>query len=182
LVQEIKPEVSSINWGEIFKPTDLVFELIVRGSIVYLFIFTLLRFVLKRVTGTLNIGDLLIIVLIADAAQNAMSSGYKSIGDGAVLIGTIVFWSYALDWLAHRFPRFERVMHPPPLPLVRDGQMIVRNMRRELITVDELMSHLREQGVQELKEVRLVAMEGDGRISVLKKGDDKDRPQAQEVR
>ena len=144
-----------------------ILELILRGSLVYLVIFVLLRFVLKRVTGTLNIGDLLIIVLIADASQNAMSAGYTSVTDGLILVATIIFWSYFLDWLAYHFPRFERLLHPPPLPLVREGQMLARNMRRELITVDELMSHLREQGVTDLKEVKTASMEGDGRISVV---------------
>lgn len=160
----------------------MVFELILRGSIVYLLVFALFRFVLKRVTGTLNIGDLLIIVLIADAAQNAMSAGYTSLTDGIILVATIMFWSYALDWLAHRFRAFERVMHPPPLPLVRDGQMLARNMRRELITHDELMSHLREQGVKDLREVKLASMEGDGRISVVKDEEGNTRPQTKQTK
>jgi uncharacterized membrane protein YcaP (DUF421 family) len=129
------------------------------------------------VTGTLNLGDLLIIVLIADASQNAMSAGYTSVTDGLILVGTIVFWSYALDWLAYHFPRFERLLHPPPIILVRDGKMVARNMRRELITVDELMSHLREQGVKELKEVKNASMEGDGRISVVTHENQQSRPQ-----
>jgi uncharacterized membrane protein YcaP (DUF421 family) len=160
-------EDAVIKWQDLFFPSVSVLELILRGSLVYLVVFALLRFVLKRVTGTLNIGDLLIIVLIADASQNAMSAGYTSVTDGFILVVTIIFWSYFLDWLAYHFPRFESVLHPPPLPLVRDGQMLARNMRRELITVDELMSHLREQGVTELKEVKSASMEGDGRISVV---------------
>ena len=120
-----------------------ILELILRGSLVYLVLFLLLRFVLKRVTGTLSIGDLLIIVLIADAAQNAMSAGYTSLTDGFILVATIIFWSYVLDWLAYHFPRFEKLLHPSPVTLVRDGQIVARNMRSELITVDELMSHLR---------------------------------------
>jgi uncharacterized membrane protein YcaP (DUF421 family) len=176
-----KRKARIINWEEIFGLSDKVPELIIRGSIVYLSIFALFRFVLKRVTGTLNLGDLLIIVLIADAAQNAMSAEYNSLTDGLVLVGTIMFWSYLLDWLAYKFPAFERVMHPPPVPLVRDGQMIARNMRRELITVDELMSHLREQGVENVKEVESASMEGDGRISVVKYEDGKTHPQTQEI-
>jgi uncharacterized membrane protein YcaP (DUF421 family) len=160
-------EGAVIKWQELFFPSVPILELILRGSLVYLAIFALLRFVLKRVTGTLNIGDLLIIVLIADASQNAMSAGYTSVTDGLILVTTIIFWSYFLDWLAYHSPRLESMLHPPPLPLVRNGQMLARNMRRELITVDELMSHLREQGVTSLKQVKLASMEGDGRISVV---------------
>ena len=75
-----------------------------------------------------------------------MSAGYTSVTDGLILVATIIFWSYALDWLAYHFPRFVSLQHPSPKPLVQDGEMVARNMRRELITVDELMSHLREQG------------------------------------
>lgn len=165
-----------IDWRELFIPSVSVVELILRGSLVYLALFALLRFVLKRVTSTLNIGDLLMIVLIADAAQNAMSAGYTSVTDGIILVSTIIFWSYALDWLGYRFPGFQKFLHPPPLPLVRDGQMLARNMRHELITVDELMSHLREQGVKDLREVKSASMEGDGRISVVKRDEGETRP------
>lgn len=159
-----------------------ILELILRGSLVYLVLFLLLRFVLKRVTGTLSIGDLLIIVLIADAAQNAMSAGYTSLTDGFILVATIIFWSYVLDWLAYHFPRFEKLLHPSPVTLVRDGQMVARNMRSELITVDELMSHLREQGVKDLKEVKTASMEGDGRISVVTHEKHSTRPQEEPVK
>jgi len=71
-------------------------------------LFLLLRLVLKRQSGNMGVTDLLVIVLIADAAQNAMASDYKSVPDGLLLVSTIVFWSYALDWLSYHFPRFGR--------------------------------------------------------------------------
>lgn len=143
-------------------------ELILRGSLVYLALFVLLRFVLRRGAGTFSLGDLLMIVLLADAAQNAMSANYTSVTEGIILVMTIICWSYALDWLGQHFPAFGKLMHPPPTPLIRDGKMLARNMRRELITVDELMSHLRQQNVKDLQEVQSAFLEGDGRISVVK--------------
>jgi hypothetical protein len=58
---------------------------------------------LKREAGGVGITDMLVIVLLADAAQNAMAGEYKSISDGLVLVSTIIFWSYALDWLGYRY-------------------------------------------------------------------------------
>ena len=142
-------------------------ELILRGSMMYLTIFALMRFLLKREAGTLNIPDLLMVVLIADAAQNAMSSEYHSLTEGLVLVATIIFWNYALDWVAHRFAWFERIVHPPPLLLVEDGVMLRRNMRRELVTEEELMAQTRQQGVEHLHKVKKAYMEGSGRISVI---------------
>ena len=84
-----------------------------------------------------------------------------------MLIATIVFWNYALDWLGHRFPRVERLLHPPPLLLIKDGRLLRRNMRQELVTEEELMSHLRQQGIAELAQVKEAYMEGDGQISII---------------
>jgi uncharacterized membrane protein YcaP (DUF421 family) len=82
-------------------------------------------------------------------------------------VATIVFWSYALDWLAFHSPTFRRLIHPPPLELIRDGKVNRRNLRRELVTMDELKAQLREQGIDDLTRVRCAHMEGDGRISVV---------------
>jgi uncharacterized membrane protein YcaP (DUF421 family) len=156
-----------VDWGRAFLPQTPVLELIVRGSVIYLALFTLLRVILKRQSGTLGLTDLLVIVLIADAAQNAMANEYRSITEGLILVATIIGWSYALDWLGYWCPRVQRFIHPPALPLVQAGRLLRHNMRRELVTEEELMSQLREQGIHELTEVKLAYMEGDGRISVI---------------
>ena len=156
-----------VNWRSVFVPDTPLLEIFVRGTIVYLALFLLLRLVLKRQSGTIGVTDLLVVVLIADAAQNAMAHDYKSIPDGLLLVGTIVFWSYALDWLGARFPWLGRFIHPPPLELIRDGQINWRNLRKELISLDELKSELREQGVANIAQVKEAHMEGDGRISVV---------------
>lgn len=92
---------------------------------------------------------------------------YRSITDGLLLVTTIVGWAFFFDWLAFRVPAFQRLIHPPPLLIVKDGQLIHANQRRELITKDELMTHLREQGIDSLAKVREAYVEGDGRISVV---------------
>lgn len=163
----------TVNWSRLFVPDTPIIEILLRGSIVYFAIFLLLRLVLKRQAGAVGITDLLVVVLIADAAQNAMADDYHSIPDGLLLVATIVFWSYALDWLGYRFPRLQRLIHPPPLPLVKDGRLLRPNMRRELITEHELMSQLREQGVEDMSSVKMAYMEGDGYISVIR-NDDRD--------
>jgi len=72
-----------------------------------------------------------------------------------------------IDWLGYKNPWFQRLAHPPALLLVRDGQMLKRNMRRELVTEEELLSELRKQGVDELGKVKEAYMEQDGRISLI---------------
>ena len=157
-----------IDWSSVFVPTVHIGELFLRGTIIYLFLLVILR-VLRREAGTIGISDLLVVVLIADAVQNAMSSEYKSITEGIVLVMTIVFWDYFVDWLGYRFPSIQRLIRPAPLPLVENGRVNRRNMRQEMITDDELMGQLREQGVESIAEVKKCYLEGDGHISVIKR-------------
>lgn len=155
------------DWEHVFVPSTSLLEIVVRGTVMYLALFLLLRLVLKRETGAIGISDLLVVVLIADAAQNGMADDYRSIPDGLILVGTIVFWSWALNWLGFRFPLFQRLVHPNPLPLIKDGRLLRKNMEKELITEGELMSQLRLQGVDNIEDVSSAHMEGDGRISVI---------------
>ena len=157
-----------IDWNSVFVPTVSLLEIVLRGTLVYLLLFFVLR-VLRREAGALGISDLLVVVLIADAAQNAMSSEYKSVTEGAVLVGTIVAWDYSLDWLGYRFPALGRLLRPGPLPLVKDGRALRQNLRREMISMEELMSQLREQGVESISEVKRCYLEGDGHVSVIKR-------------
>src|ERR1044072_3357884 len=117
-----------IDWKSVFIPSVHIAEIFLRGTIIYLFLFFLLR-ILRREAGAIGISDLLVIVLIADAAQNAMAGEYKSITEGVVLVATIVFWDYFLDWLGYRFPKIRRLLQPAPLLLVKDGHMLKHTIR-----------------------------------------------------
>jgi len=136
----------------------------------YLGLFAMLRLVLKRETGTLGTTDLLVLVLIADASQNALAGDYRSIADGLLLVATIIFWSYSLDWLGYHIPAVHKIVHPPPLTLVKDGKIQPRAMRRELITTDELMEVVRQNGLDDLNQVKTASMESDGTISIIPVG------------
>jgi uncharacterized membrane protein YcaP (DUF421 family) len=158
-----------MDWKSIFLPDTPVLEIILRGSIMYLSLFTMLRVILKRQTGTLGMTDLLLITLLADAAQNAMAGEYKSIPNGIVLVGTIIFWNYLFDWLSYRSEWFGRLIQQAPLALIKDGKMIRKNMRQEFITEDELMMELRQQGLDDVSKVKQAYIESDGRISIIER-------------
>lgn len=163
------PIALSINWRDLFIPTLPLGEIILRGSLTYLCLFLLMRFFLKREAGAIGIADLLMVVLIADAAQNAMAKDYRSITEGIILVATIIFWNYALDWLSYHVPALRPLIQPRSMLLVKDGKMNKRNMRRELITPEELAAELREHGVEDVAQVKEARMEEDGHISVIKR-------------
>jgi uncharacterized membrane protein YcaP (DUF421 family) len=158
----------SVDWQAMFSPEHSLIEIFLRGTIMYIVLFSILRFFMKRQSGVIGIADLLVIVLIADAAQNAMANEYKSIPEGVLLVLTIVFWNFAIDWLGYRIPLIQQFTRPPPLQLIKDGQFLHRNMRQEMITKEELLSQLRQQGIEHPREVKKAYIEGDGRISIIR--------------
>lgn len=142
-------------------------EIVFRGTAAYWFLFVLFRFVLKRDAGSIAIADILLLVLIADASQNAMAASFDSLADGGLLVATIAGWSYLLDWASFRWPAMRRVFEPTALTLVRDGRINRANLRREMVTVEELMAAARQHGVESLDRVKLARLESDGRISII---------------
>jgi uncharacterized membrane protein YcaP (DUF421 family) len=155
--------------GAAFTPDVSLFEMVVRGAIMYLAIFVLLRVVLGGRTGTMTMSDLLVLVIIADGAQNAMSSTYTSITDGIVLVATIVGMSFLFDWLGYHVPFMGRIVHPQRKPLVVNGRVIRKVLKEELMTEEELLTQLRLQGTEHVAEVKAAYLEGNGEISVIRR-------------
>jgi uncharacterized membrane protein YcaP (DUF421 family) len=161
----------SVDWGELFGLSIPLTEILIRGTAMYWFLFMIFRFVVRRDVGAVGIADLLIFVIVADAAQNAMAGEYKSITDGFILVATLIAWNVLFDYLSFRYETLRRILEPPPLLLVKNGRMLKRNMRKELLTEQELWSKLREAGVASLAEVKQAYMESDGQISVIRQPD-----------
>ncbi|RZL87468.1 MAG: DUF421 domain-containing protein [Variovorax sp.] len=153
--------------GALFALEMPVWEMVLRGSAIYWFLFAMFRFLLRRDIGSLGMADLLFVVLVADAASNAMQGDYKTIGDGMVLLATLAGWNYLMDWLGFRFEPVSRFLEPPPEVVIKHGKLMHKVLKREMITADELMGKLREQGVESLSEVRVARMESDGTLSVF---------------
>ena len=144
-------------------------ELVLRGTAIFWFLFAVFRFVLHRDVGGIGVADVLLVVLVADASQNATTGGYTSVGEGLVLISTLVFWNYVFDWAGFRFPAVRRILEPRPLPLVMHGRILHRNLRAEHLTIEDLRGHLRQYGVEDVAEVKRAFMESDGNLSVIKR-------------
>src|SRR5690606_21651641 len=118
--------------------------------------------------GSVGISDFLFVVIVADASQNAMSGDAKTIADGVLLIATLVFWHFSLDWVRYKFKFIRCITEAPPILLVKSGKLQLKNMRKEFITRDEIFAKLRQQGLENLEQVKEMRLEGDGEISIIK--------------
>src|SRR5688572_23956834 len=134
----VAPEVAmSIDWNSVFVPSMGIAEIVLRGSIMYLGLFAVLRFMGRRQAGNFGPADLLVIVLIADAAQSGLGKEYSSITEGLVLVLTIVAWEYFIDWLKFRFPSLRPILAPSSLTLIENGRVNQANLRHEMLTEEE---------------------------------------------
>jgi uncharacterized membrane protein YcaP (DUF421 family) len=166
-IQKEEGPFTQADWHKIFYPSTPFLEIFTRGTIIYLGIFLMLRVLLKREAGAVGMTDLLVIVLLSDASQNAMADNYESVTDGIFLIMVIIFWSHMLNFLGYYFPKLEKFIRPPALPLINKGKIIKKNLRKEFITEEELLSQIREQGIEGFEKVKEAYIESDGKISVI---------------
>ncbi|OVZ62402.1 DUF421 domain-containing protein [Pigmentiphaga sp. NML030171] len=135
----------------------------------YWLLFLLFRFVVRRDVGSMGIADILLIVIVADAAQNGMAGDGKSVTDAALLVITLVAWNMALDRLAFHFPPVRRFVDPEKVMLIRNGRKLRDNMRRQSITDEELEAKYRQQGIESIDDVKALYLEADGNVSVIKR-------------
>ena len=166
----------SVDWGELFRFSVPPAEMVVRGTAMYWFLFALFRVVVRRRVGAVGISDVLLLVIIADAAQNAMAGEYRSVADGMVLVATIVGWNVLIDWATYRSVALERLLEPPPLLLIRRGKLMRAHMRHEFLSEDELKAKLREHSVEDYAEVDRAYMESDGQFTVIRRAPSASRP------
>jgi uncharacterized membrane protein YcaP (DUF421 family) len=100
-----------------------------------------------------------------------MSGEYKSVGEAMVLVGTIAAWNFLIDWMSFHYRWFAKLAEPGMVTLVCHGSIVRRNLRREMITEEELKSQLRQSGIADMNQVKRAMLEPDGHISVIRYSD-----------
>lgn len=159
-----------VDFGSIFGLQAGFLEMIVRGTAIYWALFVLLRLAGRRDIGSLGTADLLVLVLVADAAGSALSGESSSVGDGIIVVITIVAWSVLLDRAGYYIPCLRRLLEPSRVCLIRDGKVVPSGLRSEYITRGELMEQLRLKGVESYSSVKRAYLESTGEFSVITVG------------
>ena len=141
---------------------------IVLSSIaVYIFIILAIRFFGKKELSQLSVFDLVFILLISNAVQNAMVLGDNSLYGGLAAALSLFCVNYILKKLQLRFPKFGKLIQGDAIMLVYQGKIIPSHLKMAGISEEEVMQAVREHGVASVSEVDLAVLEVDGNISVL---------------
>jgi uncharacterized membrane protein YcaP (DUF421 family) len=122
-------------------------------------------------SANFSMNDLLLIVLIADASQNAMAGEYTTLTDGIILVATLIFWDFSLDALSYKFSIIRHIIHPPTKLLIYNGKMLRQNMRREFVSENELIAQLHKNGIEHLEDVKEAFLESNGDFTVIKRNE-----------
>jgi uncharacterized membrane protein YcaP (DUF421 family) len=141
-------------------------SLIIRGLVVYLSVLILLRISGKRQMGQMNATEFVAILLISNAVQNSMNGGDNSLVGGLLLASILILTSAAVSYLTYKSRFFSTIFEGTPTLLVHKGQMIKKNMDKELLSEAELRTLLRKQGFHHINEITTAILEADGTLTV----------------
>lgn len=146
-------------------------HVVVRSAVVYGFILGAVRLTGKREAGQLSPYDLVLLLLLSNAVQNAMVGPSTSLEGGIAAAATLLVLNLAVARLVLRGGRLAAALRGSPTLLVHDGRLIPEHLRQEGLTLDDLDQALREHGVEGVAGVHLAVLEVDGTISVLRNED-----------
>ena len=144
-------------------------EFILRGVIVYFFLIVLLRISGKRQIGQMAPFDLVLLLVLSNAVQNAMNGGDNSVIGGLISACTLVGMNWVVGLLTYKSKTIEAFIEGRPELLIHNGQLFNAVMEREKLTHHELMSALRAAGCATVEEVKAAMLESNGNISVIPK-------------
>jgi uncharacterized membrane protein YcaP (DUF421 family) len=161
-------------------PSAPIWALVLRGVVVYLFLVTALRLSGRRELGQMTSFDLVLLLLVSNAVQNSLNAGDNSLTGGLVSAATLFLLNRAVGYASWRWRWVELLLQGRPLRLVSDGRVHEGALRSEQLTMAELRSALRKQGIARIDECQRVILEPDGTLTVVREGNEP-RPSAELV-
>jgi uncharacterized membrane protein YcaP (DUF421 family) len=146
-------------------------DIVLRGIVVFFFLYVLMRVIGRRELSTLEPFDLILLVILGDAVQQGLTQDDYSLTGAFLAIGTIALLQMGMSYTNFRFPRMRPILDGEPIVVVQDGKPIAKNLRRERVTLEDLSSAAREQNIAKIDDVEWAVMETSGKITFIKKSD-----------
>ena len=144
-------------------------DLTIRAVALFFFVYLLTRIIGRRELSSLEPFDLILLIVIGDAIQQGLTQDDYSVTGALIVIGTFAILQILVSYLSFRFPRLRPALDGEPIIVVQDGRAIEKNMKRERITVEEVMVAARQEQVASLDRIAWAVLETSGKISVIPK-------------
>lgn len=149
-------------------------DIVLRATAMFAIVFLLLRLLGKRELGQMTPFEVVTLVVIGDLIQQGVTHNDFSVTGAMLAIFTFAFWSVLLGRLAYRFPAMRRLLEDEPRVIIRDGEMLSGNLRRDRLSREEVESEMRLAGIASVKDVAWGILEPNGKISFIGR-DEKER-------
>jgi uncharacterized membrane protein YcaP (DUF421 family) len=144
-------------------------DLVIRTVVIILLVFVLTRVVGRRELSSMEPFDIILLVVVGDLVQQGITQADDSVTGTTIVLGTVALLTVGLSYLSFKVPRLRPLLDGEPIVLVVDGEPIDGNMRRERLTLDDLMAEARAQQIGSLEDVRFAVLETSGKISFLQR-------------
>jgi uncharacterized membrane protein YcaP (DUF421 family) len=144
-------------------------DLAIRAVVLFSFVYLLTRILGRRELSSLEPFDLILLIVIGDAIQQGLTQDDYSVTGALIVVGTFAVLQVFVSFLSYRFRRLRPVLDGEPIVVVQDGEPIERNMKRERITLEEVMVEARQQQVASLDQIAWAVLETSGRVSIIPK-------------
>src|SRR5581483_10726127 len=147
----------------------LAMDLVVRATAIFFVVLILTRVIGRRELSQLAPFDLILLIILGDALEQGLTQDGYSVTGAILVVGTIALLQVFMSWVGFRFPPLRPVLEGEPVIIVEDGKPIERNLKRERLTLEEVMESARLKEIGSLAEIRWAVLERNGEISFLKK-------------
>jgi uncharacterized membrane protein YcaP (DUF421 family) len=144
-------------------------DIAIRSVVVFFFIFLLMRIVGRRELSTLEPFDLILLVVLGDSVQQALTQDDYSVTGAFIVISTIGLLQVFVSYLNFRIPRLRTLIDGEPIVIIQDGQVIERNARRERLTPEDIAEAARLQQIASLENVQWAVLETSGELTFIEK-------------
>ncbi len=156
-------------------------DIVLRAPVIFIALYLLVRLMGKRELGQMTPFELIVLVVIGDLIQQGVTQNDFSLTGAVIAVSTIAFWALIFSWLSYLWPRAERLLEGEPRVIVRDGELLDGNLRRNRLTRSEIESEMRLAGIGHLADVAWAILEPRGKISFIQRSetdaDDEPPPQ-----
>ena len=146
-------------------------EIVVRATVIYFFLWGLTRGLGKRELAEMTAFELLLLVVVGDLIQQGVTQEDMSMTGAVLAVGTIGLWILVFSWIGFRWRGARQVIEGVPVVIIRDGYPVDPALRLERVTLDEVLEGARNQGISNLRDVRLGILEPDGKFSFIQSED-----------
>jgi uncharacterized membrane protein YcaP (DUF421 family) len=142
-------------------------DIVIRAFFAFIFVFLITRLIGRRELSSLEPFDLILLVVVGDLIQQGVTQSDMSFTGAVLATGMFAVMVLAVSYLGFRFRRLRPLLDPQPLIVVQDGEVIEANLRKERMTVPELLAEARLQNIASLSEVKWAVLEANGRVSFI---------------